>query len=255
MGAGTSPPAVIATVGLHGSASTWVFNVARELVAAAVGEERVVSLYADEPRQLPDEQARSGKHVVLKSHQGSQELDAWLRERDAPILLSLRDPRDASLSMAQRFAAPLQHTARWIANDCRRVARLAEQGYPYLRFEDRFFDERASVDRLAALLGIVGDPPVMEGIFTRYRTEAVRLFGRSLEELPPERLTMVGTYRMDRVTQILAPHIGDARTGKWRDLPASVQVELTRWFRPFLDRFGYAVSLPEPSQGTARHDS
>ncbi len=237
-------PDVVATVGLHGSASTWVFNVARELVAAAAGEDRVLTLYADEPGQLPDEAARRGKHVVVKSHQGSLELDAWLQDQGAPIILSLRDPRDACLSMAQRFAAPLQHTARWLANDCRRVARLAEQGHPYLRFEDRFFDEPASVARMAARLGMASDPALTDAIFARYRTEAVRDFSRRLEALPPERLTMVGPFRMDRITQILAPHIGDARTGKWRDLPASVQLELTRWFRPFLDRFGYAVSPP-----------
>ncbi len=237
-GAGTAPD-LIATVGLHGSASTWVFNIVRELVAAVAGEDRMLTFYADEPGHIPDESARLGKHVVLKSHQGSHELDAWLIERGAPIILSLRDPRDACLSMSQRFAAPLQHSARWIANDCKRVARLAEQGYPYLRFEDRFFDDPASVDRLATLLGIGCEPAVREGIFGRYRTEAVRCFARSLEGLPPERLTTVGPYRMDRITQVLAPHIGDARSGKWRDLPLPVQTELTRWFRPFLDRFGY----------------
>ncbi len=230
---------MIATVGLHGSASTWVFNIVRELVVAAAGEERVLTFYADELAQLPDEDARRGKHIVLKSHHGSDELDAWLIEREAPIILSLRDPRDASLSMSQRFAAPLQHTARWIANDCKRVSRLAEQGYPYLRFEDRFFDQPGAVDRLATLLGIGGEPAVKESIFGRYRTEAVRRFASSLAELPPERLTAVGAYRMDRVTQVLGPHIGDARSGKWRDLPLPVQTELTRWFRPFLDRFGY----------------
>ncbi len=230
---------MIATVGLHGSASTWVFNVVRELVAAAAGEDRVLTLYADEVGQLPDEAARRGRHMVLKSHQGSHELDAWLIERGAPIILSLRDPRDASLSMSQRFAAPLQHTARWIANDCKRVSRLAEQGYPYLRFEDRFFDQPGAVERLATQLGIGSDPGVKESIFDRYRTEAVRCFASRLEALPPERLTKVGAYPMDRLTQVLGPHIGDARSGKWRDLPLPVQAELTRWFRPFLDRFGY----------------
>jgi hypothetical protein len=119
------------------------------------------------------------------------------------------------------------------------VSRLADQGYPYFRFEDRFFDQPGSVDRVAALLGIGCDPAVKQEIFGRYRTEAVRCFADSLGELPPERLTQVGAYRMDRLTQVLGPHIGDARSGKWRDLPLPVQAELTRWFRPFLDRFGY----------------
>jgi hypothetical protein len=234
-----SPPDLIACVGLHGSASTWVFNVIRELVGARLGPDQVLTFYADELAQLPTDTVRAGRHIVFKSHHGSHELDRWLQERHAPVILSLRDPRDACLSMAQRFAAPLQHSVRWIANDCRRLARLAEQGHTLLRFEDRFFDERRSVDLLSDRLGILSAAEVKDEIFARYQTEAVRCFAGKLEELPPERLTMVAGYRMDRVTQVLATHIGDARTGKWRDLPARVQTELTRYFRPFLDRFGY----------------
>jgi hypothetical protein len=38
---------------------------------------------------------------------------------------SVRDPRDAVISMAQRFKAPVATTVRWIARDCDRVMRLA----------------------------------------------------------------------------------------------------------------------------------
>ncbi len=235
------PPEVIATVGLHGSASTWVFNIVRELVATTVGPDRMLTFYADELGQMPEDSARAGKTMVFKSHHGSHELDSWLQQRAAPIILSLRDPRDACLSMSQRFAAPLQHSVQWIARDCQRLARLAGQGHALLRFEDRFFEEPQSVDRLADGLGITCSPEAKASIFARYRTEAVRCFAAQLEDLPPERLTLVGSYRMDRVTQVLEPHIGDGRIGKWRDLPAPVQAELTRFFRPFLERFGYAA--------------
>ena len=237
--AGASPPDVIATVGLHGSASTWVFNITRELVAATVGADQMLTFYADDLGHLPEDNAHAGRYVVFKSHHGSHELDGWLRARDAPIILSLRDPRDACLSMSQRFAAPLQQSAQWIAHDCQRVARLAAQGYPLLRFEDRFFDDRLAVDRLSDWLGITVAPEAKDSIFARYRTETMRCFARNLDNLPPERLTQVSAYRMDRLTQVLESHIGDARVGKWRDLPAQVQAELTRCFRPFLDRFGY----------------
>ena len=51
---------------------------------------------------------------------------------------------------------------------------------------------------------------------------------------------MVGQFPMDPVTQILGPHIGDSRIGKWRDLPMPFQTEMERVFRPFLGRYGYA---------------
>ena len=99
------PPGLIATIGLHGSASTWVFNVIRELMIAALGERQVLAVYADKMEDVPES---------------------------------------------------------------------------------------------------------------------------------------AGRIVMDPVTQIHRNHIGDGRSGKWRDLPGPAQAELTRFFRPFLDRWGYS---------------
>jgi len=233
------PPRLVATIGLHASASTWVFNVVRELMIASLGDAPVLTLYADELGQVPDEAARAGLHLVIKSHHGSAGLDAWLAAEQARIFVSVRDPRDACMSMSQRFNAPLNHSVRWIANDCNRLLRLARQGYLLLRYEDRFFEDPSAAERLACALGLHVAPAVIAAIFARYSTEAVRRFAQRLADLPPERLTPVASVMMDRVTQILGPHIGDARSGKWRGLPGPLQSELTRQFSPFLDRFGY----------------
>jgi hypothetical protein len=233
------PPILVATIGMHASASTWVFNLVRELIISAVGDDRVLAFYTDKIEEVPDEAARAGRHMVIKSHHGSAELDAWLAATRARIFLSVRDPRDACISMSQRFKAPLNHSVRWIANDCNRLLRLAPRGHPLLRYEDRFFEDPLAAERLAHALGLALTPVVIDSIFVRYRIEAVRSFAQRLRELPPERLTTVASVPMDRVTQILAPHTGDARSGKWRDLPTPLQSELTRMFSPFLDRFGY----------------
>jgi Sulfotransferase domain len=233
------PPRLVATIGMHASASTWVFNVVRELLIAAVGDAQVLTFYADELGQMPDEAARAGRHLVIKSHHGSEALDTWLAAAPARIILSMRDPRDACISMSQRFKSPLNHTVRWIANDCNRLLRLAPQGHLLLRYEDRFFDDRTAAERLASALGLRPAPDMIEAIFARYRTEAVRSFAQQVKHLPPARLTPVASFMMDRVTQILEPHIGDGRIGKWRDLPAPLPADLTRVFGPFLDRFGY----------------
>jgi len=40
-------PRVVCTVGVHGSASTWVFNVVRELVMLGAGRAATLPCYAD----------------------------------------------------------------------------------------------------------------------------------------------------------------------------------------------------------------
>jgi hypothetical protein len=235
----TAVPGLVATIGLHGSASTWVFNVARELMIDAAGEYRVVSCYADEPAHLPAETARIAKCLVIKSHPGSVALDAWLKAKRARTFLSVRDPRDACISMSQRFRVPLNRTVTWLAQDCAQMLRLADEGYALLRYEEGFFDDPASVGVIASGLGLAVAPALADTIFQRYQTDAVRAYAKRLGKLSPERITMVGGFMMDRVTQILGPHIGDGIIGKWWDLSPKTQVELTHEFGPFLDRFNY----------------
>lgn len=67
----------------------------------------------------------------------------------------------------------------------------------------------------------------------------MRAFAQNLDTLPPERLTKVGAFTMDKVTQILTPHIGDGTVGKFNTLPAEIRPQLTRFFMPLLTQFGY----------------
>ena len=221
---------LVATVGLHASASTWVFNVVRELMVAAFGTQDVLSLYTEEPGDLPERLSRANQHIVLKSHHGSAEFDAWLVSAQAAMFLSVRDPRDASVSMSHRFNAPLKTAAGWLVNDCRRMVTLCKR-YPLLKYEERFFEHRATVDQIAKALDLELNSTVTESIFDRYATGAVRNLAQKLTDDASE---------MDEVTQIHRGHVGDARSGKWRELPGDVPRELTRLFAPYLEPLGYS---------------
>jgi hypothetical protein len=232
-------PRIVCTIGMHGSASTWVFNMAREILTLALGGDAVLPLFADQMAHLPPEAERDGKALIIKSHEGSAALEQWLDEHDTLRLLSVRDPRDATLSLMLRFGMKLQPAANAIARDGMRLQRLAARGIPVWRYEDGFFRQEAALDALAARLGCGLAPQLRTALLARYSTDSVRAFAQNIEALPPERLTKVGNFTMDRVTQILAPHIGDAGSGKFRTLPEALQPQLTRFFMPLLTQFGY----------------
>lgn len=226
---------------MHGSASTWVFNAAREMLSAALGEDAVHHFFADKMEHLPDEAAMAGKTLIIKSHEGSPALEDWLDRHNALRLLSIRDPRDATISLMQRFRMGLQPSANAIARDGNRLLRLAGRGIPVWRYEDGFFEREATLDALAARLSCPLPAALRGEIFARYGTEAVRGFAQNMTSLPAERLTKVGPFTMDRLTQILEPHIGDGASGKFRALPPDVQPQLTKFFLPLLTPFGYAA--------------
>ena len=233
------PPRIVCTIGMHGSASTWLFNAAREILNASLGEAAVLPFFADKMVHFPDVSELSGKTLVIKSHEGSPEFEDWLDANHALRLLSIRDPRDATISQMQRFRAGLQAAANGIARDGIRLQRLAARGIRVWRYEDGFFENEATLDELAALLSCPLSTALRAEIFARYETEAVRDFAANLASLPPERLTMVGPFAMDKVTQILTPHIGDGASGKHRALPPDLQPQLTKFFGSLLMQFGY----------------
>ena len=235
-------PRLFMTVGLYGSASTWMYNVVRELMIARHGEERVCATYSETVQAVLEDARALGKFVVWKMHYGDA---AWTGFGDfarPTILLTVRDPRDAVFSLLDRF-----HTTRFdvaanaITHCCRRAMQCADAGHPLLRYEDRFFEQESTVRNIAAYIGTTVAKPVIAAIFARYTPEAVKAFADSVETLPPERLKgdpKIDIY--DTLTQIHRGHIGDRRVGKWRDkLNDRQQRELTAHFAPFLHRFGY----------------
>jgi hypothetical protein len=206
------------------------------MMGLALGGDQVVAGFADSLQEVP---AREGRSLVLKTHRGGADLDAWLSAEAAVFVLSARDPRDAALSMARRFGASLSDAVGWIGGDCRRLMRLSARAAAILRYEDRFFDHLETAVQLARLLGLDLRSEAISAIFDRYRTQSVRAFAQHLEDLPPGRVVKGGDMEFDRETQIHRSHIGDGRSGKWRDLPAPEQQRLTAYFGPFLDRFDY----------------
>jgi hypothetical protein len=199
-------------------------------MVAAFGTQQVFSLYTEEPGDLPERLSRTNQRIVLKSHHGGAGFDAWLESVQAAMFLSVRDPRDASISMSHRFNAPLKIAADWLVNDCRRMVALCAR-YPVLKYEERFFEHRATVDRIAKALNLELNSDVTGSIFDRYATGAVRRLAQKLTDDASE---------MDETTQIHRGHIGDTRSGKWRELPGDVPRELTRLFAPFLEPLGYS---------------
>ncbi len=235
------PPRVVVTQGLYGSASTWVFNVARELYLAAFGAGGVLALYSDSLAKVLTHPELPGRRVVWKMHRGEAEIGGFVELAGPAVLLSVRDPRDAALSLVERFKVAPPAALAAIDACCSRLMPWAERGYPVLRYEDGFFAQPETVAAIAAHLRLNVDAAAQQRIFAAYESEAVRATAAAVASLPAERLEGdAATDLYDRVTQIHRNHIGDRRVGKWRSrIAPDDQARLSEHFAPFLHRFGY----------------
>src|SRR5258708_10162417 len=97
-------PRLIVTIGLHSSASTWVYNTVRELMIAYYGGEQISAIFAESVEEMIADRTLAGRHVVWKTHHGGPhwEVFAWLSQASAVLIV--RGPRDAAVCLLQRFA-------------------------------------------------------------------------------------------------------------------------------------------------------
>lgn len=231
-----------AVVGLHGSASTWAFNIAREQLAAAYGETSVYGFSTERTSDVLQDRQCLKHHVLWKVHAGDAWTEGLMHLAQARVVVTIRDPRDALLSFSRRFEPVLERGVRVLQRDCLRARAAVTAGALVLRYEEDFMDDRRAIERIADHLGLTPSPALNAALLERYCTASVRTFAGRVKDLPADRL--VDGYQgdqYDRVTHIHANHIGAARAGGWREAWRDADAaQVTAAFAEFLDHFGYA---------------
>ena len=236
---------VTATLGVPGSASTWVFNVARELRTLQFGAQRVHSFFQDGVAGVWNyliQHPTRDQALVWKLHAPDATWAAFLADNHVRLVVSIRDPRDAMLSLMERFGVAHAAALHRMTATLRMVGECARYDHLRLRYEDRFFDQTRTVAAMAQHLGVALEQGEQERIYRAYQTEQVRHFAERLDRLPASRFKAFGSLQYDDVTQIHRTHIGDQKVGKWRDrFSKAEQHALTAHFEPFLRAMGYEL--------------
>lgn len=224
---------------MRGSASTYVFNVIRILIGSIVGPQNLilgVPIGASNILNLWEK----NRHALIKAHNLRVDLRGLIWFAYAPIIVSLRDPRDAVVSIMQRFDATFTQALKQIEHDCRTICDYMPEASLCLYYEKGYHLDPLTPKILAAKIGVVIDDTVSASIHKQYDTESTRKLAAAVETLPQKRLKRTDTDVFDQITHIHSGHIGDGRTGKWREmLNPSQQLRLQATLRPFMETLGY----------------
>jgi hypothetical protein len=213
---------VIWCLGMYASASTWLFNAVRSsaLQSAAV-QTHFGSGEMDFGGYDPDQ------INLVKSHEISDEAKLIaLAGAAEKIFITLRDPRDAVASVMEYHGHGFDRALHLVEQSARLCAGFAHDRRASLfRYEDRFFDELATVQTIAAALGQPARHAVAQEIFDRLGRQEINEYIAGL----PQRTGMLqdrasGDF-LDPQTHWHSHHAGrTGKIGRWQEKLSAAQV-------------------------------
>lgn len=237
--------------GMFASGSTWLYNVVLAVAHAVDPERPVGGRFVFNLADAAGLDAPGMLHVV-KAHQARDGVEIIAAKADA-ILVTLRDPRDAVVSLMQyqkfSFNRALLNVCN-AAEACVLLGRLPQA--VTLHYELSFVDDPRTIDGIAGHMGGSLLPRQRDAIFQATRRPAVEAFIAGLEAEPTTIIDRDGdTY--DLRSHWHLHHAGrTGESGRWRRLlyPAQIQgieTSLGDWMR----LFGYQPNESSLDMNTA----
>jgi tetratricopeptide (TPR) repeat protein len=243
-------PKVYWCLGMHGSASTWAYNVVRQIAASAYPATRFKEHFV---RTLADVAGldQPGHTHIVKTHQiEDEDAVAALSKRAEAIIITIRDPRDAVTSLMLYMHEGFDRSLSLIEKSSRLCARFAgEKRSLLLCYEAGFTNDAATLDRIAGTIHHSLAATDRMRIFASSRRGAVETL---IAELPHQRTSLIEISSddlMDPVTQWHTHHAGrTGEIGRWRHMLTEAQVfEVERRLGDWMDRFFYQRNKTSPA--------
>ncbi len=238
-------PRTVVCAGLFSSASTWLFNVVAKVLSGFQLDPKfsVLQFYADSVDDFPDAQ---NVCLVAKCHTPKYSLLLLPTLCDAHVIITVRDPRDAVVSLVDRFGLPYERALKRVRKSAGAITKLAKNSRPLiLRYEDKFFSDHGSISMISRHIGVDVSNHNCELIFDLLRSEAVKQQISAMQEAGVFG-TDSGPDSFDVVTHWHPGHVGDGSTGKYLDrLPLERQAEILIETKEYCDYFNYLSELPD----------
>jgi len=238
-----TPPAFFLCLGLPGSASTWVFNIAAHLLSQP--PRSLVSGYLDKNLPVFLEQLKVSEKsvdvVLLKSHQADAGVFEFLSNQAAPCVLSIRDPRDCVVSLMERFGYTFDYALAAVRKSCVALLMFRGPSALELRYETHFYQSGATLAALRQHL--TPDLAIdLNQLAQMYSRAAIDHHIKHFDYLPPGRIQKRGDDEYDGIAHWHRNHFGDGLSGKWRSRLDADQIALANQaLGEALQELGYSI--------------
>jgi hypothetical protein len=200
----------------------------------------VQGIYTETLEEL--ERLRDGALHIVKTHDLARAEAKYMAAGAARILISIRDPRDAVVSLMQhmrhKFGPALDKIERTAAF-CQFFA--ADPRADIFNYDAGFPDDIATFDRLAASLGGALETEARARLFTASRRAAIEDYIAGLDSLPTAVKDARSGDVVDTDTQWHRHHAGrSGEVGRWRRLlPPEAARLIEARMGPWMRQFGF----------------
>jgi hypothetical protein len=204
-------------IGLYASASTWLFNALRQ-TAAIAHKGNVKTHFFSGTGNFAGFDAPGALNIV-KSHEIRDDATvAELARRSDKIFVTLRDPRDAVTSLMLYHGYNFTRALDYVNDAARLCVRFsADPRTLMMTYESEFFDESATMAKIAAHAGLNIPPAEATKIFNGLKREAVEKYIAGLPKMPGILQDRVSGDRLDPKTHWHTHHSGrSGEIGRWR---------------------------------------
>jgi hypothetical protein len=208
---------IILCLGLPSSASTWAFNIVRALTSTRNSD--TLGVYAETSEAFRQKVPPGATNVILKAHVLDEVLFRTIEASDSPTVITWRDPRDASVSIAQRTGQAAVDPISFVGRSAACILSLMQakrRNMLVLDYSTDYMNRIDTIRDIAKCLQIKPPPALVEKLYKSLKTDTLR---KSLSSwsttLEPQ--ANFNTH-VDMDTHWHKDHIGDAKSDKWKDI-------------------------------------
>lgn len=161
--------------GMPRSASTWSYNVVKELLHGSFPDACVHGAFADETAQFLAQAPPDASHLVMKSHSQDAVARALSKARAADVVYTHRDPADAVASAMWMFEMDFDGAVAAIESSIELLREHNRSGDALIvSYDEIVGSPRVAVERVASYLGLDAPPGLVDRVVAANSLQRVR---------------------------------------------------------------------------------
>ena len=210
---------IILCSGMMRSASTWSYNIARQVLLCGLsGQRATVGVGYEEGERLEKaifDASAPNVYGIFKTHSMTNRVIQLINIGAVRNIFTIRDPRDAVLSRNRFVDETIETSIARIKSSILPAKHFAKSATLFLRYDDIVNSPAAVIDAIAKHIDVELPVDVIDQLVDKNSRDNVELKVANME-CDSFSIDVPTGHKVDMLTGYHENHITDGRTGGWK---------------------------------------